>query len=90
LTVNITVWPGLTTRGTGPPGPCNPEQGAILVSASPLSSSERWSYEERPPAQTSASDWIGTPDGHQREAGQRINAPSERSCVSSRFDGLRV
>jgi len=61
LTVNITVWPGLTTRGTGPPGPCNPEQGAILVTTSPLSSSERWTYEERPPAQTSASDWIGTP-----------------------------
>jgi hypothetical protein len=56
-----TVWPGLTTRGTGPPGTCNPEQRAILVTTSPLSSSERWTYEERPPAQTSASDWIGTP-----------------------------
>jgi hypothetical protein len=25
---------------------CHPEQGAMLVSTSPLSSSERWSYEE--------------------------------------------
>jgi hypothetical protein len=40
---------------------CHPEQGAMLVSTSPLSSSERRSYEEMTRPQTSAPDWIGTP-----------------------------
>jgi hypothetical protein len=40
---------------------CHPKQRATLVSTSPLSNSERWSYQERPPAQTNASNWTATP-----------------------------
>jgi hypothetical protein len=52
---------------------------ARCVSTSPLSSSERWSDEERPPAQTSACDWTGTP----RRSPPRSPAADQRCGTKS-------
>jgi len=66
----------------------------MLVSTSPLGSSERWSYEERPPAQTSASDWTGTPrrsaawspaaDQRYFQSGRVLTRALTATCLSAR------
>jgi hypothetical protein len=68
----------LTQKPTRDRRACNPQQDAILVSTSPLSSSEAPVLTKNDRLRRRApATGLALPDGHQREAWRRINATSK-------------